>query len=400
MGVWEEHWMQFISGLNQEEKNKTVLGSLQYFNKTDFSYDVKSNEVYSFESKLSVSNLATRQTEILLLCPSFSCNLLTTLYLYASEHCLLGLFLLFLCYISLVVLCLLLCFTSYHHCFHTKNKGQFIKGPFSPDQNVLCHQCTGQREIIINVNEAQKAKLPPPASSQPKTPPPSVTSIPTNENASENTAYDDVKSLQLEKEPQQHKIPLKLYNDIVVLDDNDSASQHSKNSQNSIEVLAMHLATHLTTVQSLFESSKNRKPFGHAKKETSISNKSSKSSSNASSVYLSDLPLPPSLSSGSTATERSMKKLKKHSILCFPLSINQSAYTLAFRSKPEEPPEEEYEEEEEEFQRADEDFLLSKDIPQPSNQVPPYMLLNRFGHQLPEATENSFEHSASSSESP
>lgn len=424
--------MQFISGLNQDAKNMSILRSQQYFNNNNNSLSFKDlqppppPDVYSFERKLSIINLASNHTETLLLRPCFSCNLLTTLYLYASEYCLLALFLLLLCYTSLVLLCLLLSFHSYHNCFQKKSdqKGKIIKRhPFSPGQNVCPHQCSNsQRQIIIQVKEALKGKSQEEQPLQPPAPAPAPRSPPKTQAAqaaNEENVKEGVKGttavVVLKNEPQQKEQPPSvLFKETVVLDGKDSESQHSQNSESSLEVLAMHLATHLTTVQSFFESRKER-PFGrHAKKKSrSISN------SSTSSLYLSDLPPPLSLSSGTAAAKDRVKKLKKkgvkkHSILCFPLSTNKGTFTLALDI---EPPEEE----EEEFQTADEDILLVKQkaeelIPLPSHQVPPYMLLNRFAHQLPErklvkkesteedaeekrATREGFEYTASSSES-
>lgn len=466
--------MKFIDGLDQKEANTDMLQAHNYYTSdTAASFLPSTSKVpYSFQNTLSVSDLENEQSTVLLLCHSFSCNLLTTLYLYSTQFCLIGLLLLLIASLALVALCLLLCLHSYHQCFDLKTttkgggrkKGEGGNHSLSPSDG--CLQCQGQRDIIIQVNQAlpvqqppAPAPLPPKQKSPPKASPPKSAISQPNSEVNQHLADDHleeatkaVEESDHHQQPeegnhQQEPEPSAVSVEPSVSSTSAAEPKNKSAAQDSIEVLAMHLATHLSSVQSLLESSdrkmarSGRRRGGGSKKSSSSSSQGSLStgstgSGSDKSIYLSDLPPLSSLAGTSTSNSTSssstsggskkakrmkrqqqLRQRKRRSILCFPLSANQSTLPAALFSKDQQAlaasatTEDEYQtaDEEEEVAAEMAALLLLQQpapppppaIPLPSCQVPPCMVLNRYAHQLlpPEEGEEEEEQAVSSSES-
>lgn len=348
MGIWEDEWMQYISDLDQEEANLTLLRSVYYYrnlNQSALSNPLPS-DVYPYSSKLTVHNLYTGQQAVLLCTSSTSCQLLTTLYLYSTQFCFFILSLLFIGYIALVILCLLACRHSYDYCFagDQKKSGKNLnkaKGYLNAEEK-LCPHCNCQRDIIIQVNRGSQ-----PLQSQ--------------------FATRQINPFQAHDGGNLADAPEMTFNK------NAETVVDAKDVENA-ENLVMHFDTHQQSV------------------DLNLGDDMKTETSSMSSDYLSDLLSPPSFTSSSILSTSSISKSlkKKHSILYFPFSKHHQS---TFHQLPE--PEgdkvdhkndfqdlEFVETEQLEFQEQQNSCLSN--IPMPSYQVPSFMMLNRFVHKISE----------------
>lgn len=116
MGVFEEHWLSLVSRMNQSEHLALVNRSLVFFTGaanngtlSGMSRQSPNSSVESVFAQFRIVDLGGNRTETLYICPSFSCQLLTTLYIYGLSASGLALLLIFLGYAALIILCALMC---------------------------------------------------------------------------------------------------------------------------------------------------------------------------------------------------------------------------------------------------------------------------------------------------
>lgn len=377
MGIWEDEWMQFINGLDQKEENETVLRNFNYYRnlnraETEAFPAPRPPGLYPFSSQLTVLNLYSGQQAVLFLCPTASCQLLTTLYIYTSQYSLFALLFLLLGYLALVVLAMLACRHSYNYCFANGKCGKGGGSRSAAARNGergRCPHCDGQRDIIIQVNQNRMPS-----------PPPAVVNLPPPQNDGNAPKLVIAQMPNSDEKHQQQQALENFKHQSVMVVDN------VKDTADNVEQLAMHLAAHLVSVDSLFERKEYRllqdgkkvSPFENSSNSAAkVSSQSSNEGDSRSSIYLSDLLQPTSISLSTTTSSISMST---------PLSLKHEA-------------EHQFANELEKLKTIDkkhvegtEQFKLSTfPAPSASQEVPHCMMINRFAHKISQTGEEGIE---------